>query len=192
MLPSFKRISPGAHAPSPSADDGETRTPSGNLTTAFLRSASAIRTGSFVCGETRSNVNPAGLPALVVCGLAVSVGLNGTSAQPTMPTSGPKTDGGNGYPGESCVTQAADLNTPGFVHESIRAVVVRPTPASVHEVGLRRKAVSGEPFLQNGPPRDGGACPEHARSGSWTGSAGTPQNVIVVPASAIASDKLLA
>src|SRR5215217_3025875 len=64
------------HAPSPSADDGETRTPSGSVTVTFLKSDCEI--GASSCGIVTSNANPDGDPAVApVNGSARRIGVNG-------------------------------------------------------------------------------------------------------------------
>src|SRR5215213_819152 len=86
------------HAPSPFAEGGETRTPSGSVTVTFLRSdwdvgASAEKS----CGTEMSNANPDGAPAFApASGSARRTGVNGTTSQPSIPTGGPQSDGANG------------------------------------------------------------------------------------------------
>ncbi len=80
----------------------------------------------------------------------------------------------------------------GESHESIVTVVGNPLPGAVHDVGLRRNALSGAPDWQLGPVLNGAGCPGQARSGSCTGSAGTPHSVSVVPVIAIPSGTFVA
>lgn len=132
-----------------------------------------------------SNTNATGCPACAVdSGTAVKRGSNGTLSHPVSPSCSPQSLGGDGYPGGECLRNAALSNAPGSVHESTLSVV--GGPALAQDVGLRRNALDRAPLAHVGPPRQGGSCPGHARSASWTGSGGTPHNVRLRPATASA------
>src|SRR5215212_1499349 len=124
-------------APRPSADAGLTRTPVGNVTTAFLRSDWLMALGSSVWGMVKSNVNAAGVPAFTpATGWPLSTGSNGTPSQPSGPCCGPQSNGANGYPGSRWLTNDACTKIPGCCHESALIVAVNPAPGAVHDVGL--------------------------------------------------------
>ncbi len=130
-----------------------------------------------------SNANPDGTPAAREPGVTVSPGWNGTASQPVVPASRPQSTGAHGYPFGRWLTKRARFQAPGCTHESSATSTGRPTSSGVHDVGLRRNALRAPPLSHDTPfGCHGASCPRHARSGSWTGSAGTPQNVSVVPA----------
>src|SRR5262249_42850781 len=70
------------HACNPSAADGFNAIPSGNVTTAFFKSASPRPSGLLFCGNLTCTATPVGLLAAVAVGATSMLGVNGTRSQP--------------------------------------------------------------------------------------------------------------
>src|SRR6185437_5067793 len=156
-------------AASPSAADGFSATPAGNVTVVSFTSASdspsPFRLTS--CGTCTPTVNPVGVLPACPSGATSIDGLNGSWLQPSIPTGRPRLSWK--------VYSKGEVKTPSSCHESASSVVCT---GPVHDVGSASNGggVACPKGLQGGWCSSG-LMQFHPRTESWRGSPGTPQNV---------------
>src|ERR1700709_358241 len=155
-------------APRPATAEGLTVIPCGKVVTTLRTLALAKPPGSSFWGTLMSIAIPVGEAARWVPGVTVTAGLKETRSQPSVM---------KGVPSRSALKEATE-KMPGVSQLSAATLVIPGVPG--HEVGLERK---GTILVATEAPRLWGfpIVPPPNRSGSWLGSAGTPQRVITVP-----------